>query len=345
MGNKSEVNAKMIAVLTGVSPSAVSMVLNNRGSEFRIAEKTRERILQTARELGYEHVAKTKRSKKKSTMEPICIFCPINFDRGPTAQFYAGFLRYITEKKLSYDVILIPFETGQLRGRARWFTGAKASGIVLISLAEDDIEFIESNDFEIPVILYNRSARGYSSILTDDYSVGYKTMTHFIKRGHKKFGLISPDYSSRALTFRMMGYLDRFNSYNFKTGEAFLLPAACGDDSDTGGYQAMEALLRADPIPTAVFIPSDNMVGGIVRCIRDKGLRIPHDIELISYGDKPVNSVVSPSVSSYATPVDEMSYYCAKTLHELIAGSAMTDNVKLSFEAKCIFRDSSPETL
>lgn len=342
MNEKPEVNAKKIAELTGVSPSTVSMVLNNRGGEFRIAEKTREKILQVANEMGYQHVTRVRRKRKKFYQETIFIFCPLYFDRGPTAQFYNGFLRYMKEKNLGYDVILFPYETGNLKEKARWFSSEFISGAVLMALTEEDIEFIENSQFDIPLILYNRSAKGYSSILTDDYSVGYKTMSHFIKRGHKSFGVVAPNYSSRALSFRMMGYWDRFQSYSFKTDEAYAAPVACGDDSDGGGYQATQTLLESSPVPSAIFIPSDNMVGGIVRSIHEHGLRIPEDIELISYGNKPVNTIVTPNVSSFAMPVDEMSFHCARVLQNFITRGITTDNVKLSFEAECIYRESCP---
>jgi DNA-binding LacI/PurR family transcriptional regulator len=342
MKEKPEVNAKKIAEITGVSPSTVSIVLNNKGGEFRIAEKTREKILLAADELGYHPVARVRRKRKKLGQETIFIFCPIYFDRGPTARFYIGFLRYFKEKNLNYDTILFPYESGKLEEKARWFSSESMSGAVLMALVKEDIDFIENNQFDIPIILYNRSAKGYCSVLTDDYSVGYKTMSHFIKRGHKSFGVVSPNYSSRALSFRMLGFWDRFQSYGFKTGEAYAAPVAFGDDSDTGGYQATQTLLQSRPVPSAIFIPSDNMVGGIVRSIHEHELRIPQDIELISYGNKPVNLVVTPNVSSFAMPVDEMSFHCARLLHNFIANGITTDNVKLSFEAECIFRESSP---
>ena len=213
-----------------------------------------------------------------------------------------------------------------------------------MALTENDIEFIENNKFNIPLVLYNRTAKGYSSVLTDDYAVGYKAMGHFIKRGHKRFGIVSPNYSSRALSLRTVGYWDKFQNQNFKPGEAFTVPVVFGDDSDMGGNTAMQQLFQLGKIPTAIFIPSDNMVSGVIRCIHKNGFRIPEDFEIISYGDRIVNCVVNPNVSSFAPPNEEMSYNCAKILHRFIENGILVDNVKLSFEAECIYRESSPET-
>ena len=104
----------------------------------------------------------------------------------------------------------------------------------------------------------------------------------------------------------------------------------------------MHKILDSGTVPTAVFASSDNMISGVVRCIHDKGLEIPKDVEIISYGDKIINRVVIPNISSFAPYTSEMSYNSAKILCDYIEKGVVTDNIKLSFEAECIFRESCP---
>jgi DNA-binding LacI/PurR family transcriptional regulator len=342
MVQKGKVSAKKIAAMTGVSPSTVSMVINNKGEQFRIAAKTCERVLQAAQELGYEHVARTRRKKKDFSSKIILAFCPLEFDRGPTFQAYAGFHRYLKDHGVFYDILLFPYEVGKLFEKVEFMSSDFTIGAVMLALGQEDSEFIENGQFDIPIVLYNRIAKGYCSVLTDDYDTGYKAMDHFIRRGHRKFGLVSPNYPSRALSLRQVGYRDKFKSSNFKQDEAQLLMPAFGDDSDAGGYAAMEEILQAPTLPTALFAPSDNMISGIVRCIHEHGLKIPADIEIISYGNKNINYIVEPSISSFAPPINDMSYNCMKILHNAIISGTKPDNAKLSFEAECVFRESCP---
>jgi len=260
---KSTIQVKKIAEKLNLSPSTVSMVLNNKARQYRISKQTCERIFQAAKELGYEPPVRAKPPK----------------------------------------------------------AGLK---------------------FDIPIVLYNRTAKRYSSVLTDDYAVGTGTMEHFIKRGHTRFGIVSPNYSSRALSMRVTGYRDKFKSH-FPPGAAYLAPVSYGDDSDGGGYAAMRELLDGEQKPTAVFVASDNMVGGVLRCIHEAGLAVPGDIELISFGDKPIHQILRPTITSFSPPTDTMSYNCAMLLHRFIEEGILTDNVKLSFEAACVFRESCPE--
>ncbi len=344
MKHKNEVNAKKIAELTGVSLSTVSIVLNNRGDEFRISAKTSEKVLETANRLGYHPVKREKHKTKKSNKSLICIFLPNDLDASPIGQFLENVIKYLHDQKLQYEIILFPYESGKLKEKAAWISKEFILGAVLMALTEDDIKFIENSSFNVPVVLYNRTAKGYCSVLNDDYSLGSKAMNHFIKRGHTRFAIISPGYSSRALSLRGVGYMDRFRSQNFNPDvEAFIHPTIFNEANDMGGYEAMQHLIKSEKMPTAIFVLADNMVSGVVRCIKDYGLEVPRDIEIISYGNKAINYIIKPSITSFAPPLEQMSCNCIKILHSAIVSGTLVDSVKLSFEAECIFRESCPE--
>ncbi|WP_141505644.1 LacI family DNA-binding transcriptional regulator [Paenibacillus luteus] len=337
------VGVKQIAEALGVSSSTVSMVLNNRGGEFRIADTTCERIIQTANELGYRHEARMKRKKRSFNRTLVCAFCPPDFDKGPTSQFYAGINRYLNELNLKYETIVFPYELGKLKDKISFISKEFISGAIMMALTEEDIAFIENTKFDIPVVLFNRTAKGYSSVLTDDYTVGHSAMEHFIRRGHTRFGIVSPNYSSRALSLRSTGYRDKLRSSGMEADEAYSFTTTYGDASDAGGYAAMEEMLQSEKLPTALFVSIDNMMSGVTRRVRERGIRVPEDLEIISYGSMAFNNIVSPTITSFVPSSEEMSYNCAKLLHRFIEDGVWNDNVKMSFEATCVYRESCPE--
>lgn len=338
---KNEVTARQIAKAAGVSPSAVSLVLNNKADDFRISPKTQEKIIQTANQMGYKHVARKKR-KVSAGKAIIYVFCPVTFSRGPIGEFYSAVQKYMKEQELRYEVVLFPFETGKLIEKQEWIHGRYAAGAIMVALTESDIEFIENNRFDIPMVLFNRSAEGYCSVLMDDYAVGSKAMSHFIARGHKTFGIISPDYPSKSLSLRTVGYYEKYKGMGSGDPEVHIVSVSCENDGETGGFEAMSKLLRAPKVPTAIFVTSDNMVSGVVRCINEYGYKIPDDFEIISYGNTSINLSVEPNVSSFHPPIDEMSYNCVRVLTRFINDKTLMTNLKLIFDAECIFRESSP---
>ena len=342
--HQQSVSVKQIAETLGLSPSTVSMVLNNRSGEFRIAESTSQRVLNTAQELGYRSSeTRVKRKKRGFGKTIVCTFCPHNFEKGPMSSFYEGFYRYMKSLGNHYETIIFPFELGLLKQKMSFISKDFMAGAIMMALTEEDLEFLENTKFDVPVVLYNRTAKGYCSVLTDDYAVGNSAMEHFIKRGHERFGIVSPNYSSRALSLRSTGYWDKLKSSGLESKGAIGVPVTFGDDDDAGGYLATKELLQSETLPTALFVPSDNMITGVLRCLKDHHLSVPGDMELISYGNKQVNSILTPSITSFLPPAQEMSYNSAKLLHSFIESGTSTDTARLSFEATCIFRESSPE--
>lgn len=316
------------------------MVFNDKSDKFRIAEKTRDRIIHVANELGYQHV-KTVRHKRLNRML-ICIFVPVSYDVAPSAWFSEYARRYIANQHLDYEIVTFPYELGKLSEKALWISSNFAAGAVLISLSDEDIAFIESREFDIPLVLYNRSAKGYPAVLNDDYHVGYKAMSHFINRGHKRFAIITPGKLSRSMSLREVGYRDAFISHGF-TGEKEYLLVERNENTVEGGYAAMENIFKSKKLPTALFLPSDSMVKGVIHSINQNGLAVPKDIEIITYGFMPSGMLSSPSITSFMPPLEQMSRNCIKIINNSIITKTKAENVKLSFEAECVFRESCPE--
>ena len=337
-----KVTAKEVAEEIGVSPSTVSMVLNNQGDKYRISVETQQKIIRAAENAGYKHHSRKKSRKKIYSEKLIGIYCNYHFDRGPMANLFDGVKKYIKDNGLEYEVIIFPYHVGNLQDKEKWLSSAFIAGAIMVALGEKDLYFLENTSFDIPLVLFNRTAKGYTSVLIDDYAVGFKAMSIFLERGHKIIGIVSSNYSSRGLSLRSYGYRDRLEKQAGKQNGAYCLPTVYDEDTDQGGYNSMNKLFDSGTVPTAIFVPSDNMLSGVARSIRDKGLTIPDDVEIISYGNRDMNRVVVPSISSFSRPTAEMSYNSAKILCDYIEKGVLTDNIKFSFDAEFVFKESCP---
>jgi len=337
------VNIKDIAAAAGVSPSTASVVLNNKGNEFRISPETREKVLDTARQMGYRQTQRTRQKYSARSKSLWCMFSPTSFDRGPTAQFFAGVNNYLRSNHLPIETVIFPFERGRLCDKADWISRSFTSGAIMTALNDDDMDFIQNTDFDISIVLCNRTARNYYSVSTDEYATGQHAMAHFVKRGHRRFGLISPNYSSRSLSLRIVGFRDRFQSYGFDPDGACIAPIAYGDDSYEGGFAAMKAILDGTERPSAILVLNDIMVAGVLHCIQQNGYSVPGDFEIISNGNTAINTLLFPTITSFSVPTEQMSYDCAKILHNAIENGILSDNVNRIYDAELVFRQSCPE--
>ncbi len=337
MERPKKVSIKDVARESGVSPTTVSVILNGRWEEFRIAPATRDHVVATARRLGY-HATRSAKPRTSTTPAHLwCIFAPVDFHAGPTVGFFQGVRTYTESNHLDVETILFPYERGRLADKAPWMTSAFTSGAIMVGLNDEDVAFLEDAELDIPIVLFNRVAKQCSSVNIDDYGVGQNAMRHFLSRGRTRAAVISPQYSSRPLSLRSVGLADELRqALGDEAPEAIAQVRA--ENSYSGGYSATRSLLADGPAPSAIFVLNDQMVGGVMHCLEENGLTVPDDVDVISYGDTAINTLLRPTVTSFAVPVPQMSYECARTLHNATLHPQVMDKVGRVFDADLVLR-------
>ena len=70
--------------------------------------------------------------------------------------------------------------------------------------------------------------------------------------------------------------------------------------------------LSTDRPPTAFFCLADSMAYGVYAAADDLGLEIPRDVSVLGYDDHPVSRVLSPPLSNFRWPVDEVVSYAVE---------------------------------
>ena len=88
------------------------------------------------------------------------------------------------------------------------------------------------------------------------------------------------------------------------------------------------------------------MAIGAMLAIKEKGLKMPHDIGLVGFNNEPVVNLVTPGISSVEQPAFEMGKLAAKLFIETVHNN-QTDmsSVEEVMKCKLIVRESSLRTI
>ena len=70
-------------------------------------------------------------------------------------------------------------------------------------------------------------------------------------------------------------------------------------------YEVAERLLGTDA--TAVFAGSDNIALGLLKCLYERGLRVPRDYSVVSYDNSAADVLFEPALTSIEQNVDELA--------------------------------------
>jgi LacI family transcriptional regulator len=319
-----------IARTANVSRTTVSLVLNQIPG-VRIAEATRQRVLQVARDLGYA---------------PGPLLDSLDADR----KRLFGVL--INEISAAYPIDL-------LYGLQNW---ADAQGFQLVtqvtggnadheSAALDNFRrfgvdgIVYANTFSAIVspptalnhfrhVLLNcrREDSSGLAVLPAERRGGAIAVEHLLATGRRRIATITGDPWQLASIERLAGYHRALNKAGLNQGPAY---ERTSDWSHSRGYGAMQELLSLPQPPDAVFCHNDIIARGAMAAIADAGLKVPDDIAIVGYDDREFAKDLG--ITSVTLPVAEMG---ERAMIELASASELGSRT-VTLSGQLIARSSS----
>ena len=91
-----------------------------------------------------------------------------------------------------------------------------------------------------------------------------------------------------------------------------------------GGYVAMREILASGASFTAVLASNDESALGAMQALREAGYRIPQDVAIVGFDDRPESAVQEPALSSVRIPLRQMGYRAVESLFRYLTGQAET---------------------
>ena len=307
---------KDIAKLAKVSPTAVSMALNDRP---RISPETRKRILRIAKELHYQpnFVAQSLVMKRSHTLGVI-----ITNIMNP---FYPELAKGIKDKALELGYTIILCSTNYDLKLERYYINVLQSkgvdGIILSSVEVNDPNIKPLIEEGFPFILVNRRIhnrfldRKVDYIVLDNVAGGYMAMEHLYKLGHRRIGIITGDLNVSTAVERTEGAKKLLKKYGLKLSPNLMVESQFSKES---GYSATKKFLFMKPRPTAVFAENDYIALGVREAILEAGLRIPEDMALVGFDDIATTALKGIEITTVSQKKYDMGSLAVKILIDKI---------------------------
>jgi LacI family transcriptional regulator len=301
---------KDIADDLGVSLMTVSKALRNHSD---ISEKTRDRVLRRMRELNYQPdwIA---RSMVTGRTYVIGLVLPDLMH-----SFFAEVAKGVARKMqpLGYQVVISDTEEdGEVeRRQVEVLVNRKVDGLIIASAQRKGrlelFQMLDAN--KIPYILIDRMLAGtdanYVGVKDDD--LGALATEHLIAQGCQRVAHIRGPAVATG-TGRLRGYRRALARHDRIPDPRYITSGQYGDNT---GYEAMQALLKLDPLPDGVFCYNDPVAAGAIKAILEANLRVPEDIAIIGAGNVHYSDLLRVPLST----VDQSSTTIGETAADLLA--------------------------
>lgn len=323
-----------IAKKAGVSIATVSRVVNNSDG---IADKTREKVLKVADELGYypQAYAQGLARKKKNI---IMVVVPVLSN-----YFFMEVLAGIQDEISNYSYDLNIFNV-QSNGEDNMFPQVEniikrqwADGYLFISTHLRDEELEKLQNYDMPITLIDESYPGMDSVSVNNEKGIEKAMQHFLDSGMTRIAMISAMKTSKPGQQRIEGYKNALKEAGVSVDEELI---ATGDSmyrdgfSEENGYEAMIKLLEMPEPPEACFCTSDIQAVGAMKAMREKGIQIP----IIGYDDITISDYIG--LSTIRQPMYNMGSFATKKLMKRMKNRDADPEQKV-FAPELILRSST----
>jgi LacI family transcriptional regulator len=296
-----------VAKLAGVSVTTVSHVVN--GTREASAETTR-RVLEAVERTGYVHNALA-RGLARARTQSIGLVVP-----GLAAPSLAAVIAGAeAEATRAGHVLLLADSHDDPRQELRVvqaLVGRRVDGLLLApSAGAAELALRHLAGQEVPVVLLDRLLdAGLDQAGVDNEGPTAELVEHVAANGHERIAFLAGRPGISTTAERLRGYRLAIA----RRGLAELV--ADGGSSVDGGAAATAALLDRDAPPTAIVSGNDEMTIGVLRVLRERGVRVPDDVAVVGFDDFPWAPVVEPRLTVLAQPAAELGATAVRLLLE-----------------------------
>lgn len=305
---------KDVARMAGVSIATVSKYIN--GGNLRT--ENMEAISRAIEALDYR-VNPFARSLKTQRSRSIGILIP-----DISTPFFGSVLTSLDKvlREHGYHSLISCYSAdhGLERDNLRFLISTGVDGLIYIPEDVTADEFYElTSNSNIPVVQIDRMIPGVNSdiVLVNNTEAAYHAVSVMIEKGHSRVAMISGPKSVLTAKERQIGYLKAISDHGLIYDDALLISE---QNEFATGYRGCERLMSQENPPTAIFTTNYNITMGCITAARERGLRIPEDVDVFGYDCMEICTMLKPPPPVVQQPEDEIGKKAALFLIERLEG-------------------------
>lgn len=314
---------KDIAKMVGVAESTVSRAINNKPG---VGKETKEKVMKIVKEYNFRPNQLAQGLAKKVTN----MLAIIVSDISATGYEIIKSIESIANNK-GYNCIICNTDNNPEKEKAylQLVSNNRVDGAVIIGghLANKNILNLALNKNDL-IVLVNCLAEEMliPTILVDNSKGSYLATEHLIEQGMEKIAIVMGSSNDFLESEKLAGYHQALEDYNLLYKNKYVYET---DGSRKGGYKTFLQAINEEELPESFFVTNDMLAVGLIDAIKMGGYFIPDDFLIVGYGESLITSVINPSLTVVAEPIEELGQYAAEYIIKLITGNNPEEMIKV----------------
>lgn len=301
---------KDVAKRAGVSTATVSRVLTGSRS---VNPTLAKRVLEAMEDLDYQPVraARSLRRQKSSILGLI-----ISDIQNP---FFTSLVRAVEDQANLHQLAVFLCNSDEDVAKEGMYVdlmlSERVAGVIICPAQELQNPSRKLIKAGIPVVSADRRMLDVEvdTVLIDNTKAAHGLVKHLILDGHHRIAaIVGPSWITTGRE-RLAGYMSALSEQGLIPQEGFVLT---GQPNEETGYVLAGKLLDLPVQPTAVFVGNNLLATGVLRAIRERGLRIPDDIGLAAFDNMTWSTMIDPPLTVVQQPTYELGLTAVELLLE-----------------------------
>jgi LacI family transcriptional regulator len=326
-----------LAQKVGVSVATVSLALNNRKG---VSQKTREKVLSMAGEVGYR-----KRATSSSTILSVQFIQIIRHGRTINRDhsvFIADYIEGITEKAkaLNVKVEVSSFQSDvSINAILQFMKQQAVSGFIILGteLSKEDCD--QFLGFDRPLVFMDSyfDAARMDFVDMDNFDSVSQVVELLVENGHENIGIVTSHVTTNNFALRESSFFKIMERKGLTCPERSTINV---DSTFQGAYEGFCRYLDTKPsLPDALFCVNDIICLGVLKSLKEYGFSVPGDISIVGFDDLPSSELTDPPLTTIRVSKKDIGAMALTLLKDRI-GKAHAPSVKVQISGEIVVRMS-----
>lgn len=313
-----------IAKMANVSKMTVSNVINKRYS--KVSKATREKVERIIQETNYTPNLFA-RNLKSNSSKIILLAIPQTIDNDPNKDtafdnpFYGELINSVETnlRKAGYYLMFRFVNDDEILSNlvVNW----NIDGVIILGAIKKEIRTI-FRDIDVPVVFIDTYADidDSDTIITEDLLGAQMATQYLIQSGHQKIGIVTSSTKEVGVASkRFDGYRKALKDANIPFHKERVLESFPSYES---GILVGHELAQRESEFDAVFVYSDLMAIGVIKGLKDKGIRIPRDIAVIGFDGLYIGELCEPKLTTIKQNVTDKGKMAVDLMTRKLSGES-----------------------
>jgi DNA-binding LacI/PurR family transcriptional regulator len=310
-----------IASHAGVSPTTVSFVLNGRHDTLRISEKTRNKVLEAAEELGYRSNQLARAMRTGNTkMLGILGGYPAEEQVG---KMLAGALEAADDQGYTLKMLRLHALGSNARQVIRRISELRLMGMLALHLPDAVLDelFKEASEYDTPVVLLDGRCENpdIAQVVSDDEGGITAGVEFLASLGHKRIAFIGGGVSVLGKT-RRAAFEAALTTRGLPVIPEYVVEGSFNERALSAQAAHKVLSLPAGQRPTAIFGSGDVIALAALQVAAGLGIRVPQELSVIGFANILASEYATPALTTIEQPFLEMGRTAVNLLLNSIEG-------------------------